>query len=196
MTHCIYRAVPMLLLCSLLPAGAQSNQEDHQAMIHEITLGMTAQEVVDHLGGRNPDGRKDEKDVVQLFWKVEVGNVLQVNFFKERVSHVALQFKKPRPTTDLWLQPLSSPASRSELTASDPRLRRDYKATETGDKLRTVWNREEKAPAGYRVEIQFLSGSRKQFGDRFEEFVEFKYVSVNKDDLKKFENAFASEGKR
>ncbi len=170
-----------------LHAQEASAAEDHELSILGIKLGMNPQETVDRTGGRMPDGRQDEKDVVKLVWKLEGGNVLQVHFRKERVVHIGLQYKNPRPTTNFWLAPLSSPASSSGLTASDPRLRRDYQATETRDKERAVWVRQEKSPAGYRVDIQFLSGARKQYGERFWEYVEFKYVSVAKDDLKKFE---------
>jgi hypothetical protein len=185
----------MTLLFVSASSEAQSRRtadgnEDHKASVHGIEMGMTAQQVVD-LVGRMPDARKDEKEEVIVYWKVEEDNVLQVNFRKDRVSRLALQYKKPRPTTDLWLVPLSSPASGSGLTAADPRVRRDYKITETNDKMRTVWERQEKTHAGYRVQIQFLSASRKQAGDRFGEFVEFKYVSVVKDDLKKFEQSVA-----
>ncbi|MBI3664239.1 MAG: hypothetical protein HY234_14470 [Acidobacteria bacterium] len=73
------------------------------------------------------------------------------------------------------------------LTARDPRLRTDYKATETSDQLRTVWLRQEKSPAGYGVDISFLSGDRKHYGSRFEEYIEYKYVSVAREDVKKFD---------
>ncbi|MBI1750552.1 MAG: hypothetical protein HY234_13145 [Acidobacteria bacterium] len=185
--------VLLVLLCG--GVSGQTTGEDHKPTILGIELGMTPQAVVERLGGREAQSRKEEKDAVQKLWRVEGGNVLQVTFRKDRVAHIALQYRSPRPTTDLWLVPLSSPASRSGLTASDPRLRRDYKATELLDKTRTVWSRQEKSPADYRIEIQFLSGSRQQYGERFEEYVDFKYVSVVKDDLKKFEKAVLSENK-
>lgn len=48
----------------------------------------------------------------------------------------------------------------------DPRWRAEYKVTQTKDKFRTVWTREEKTEVGYRVECQFLSASRLKLGDR------------------------------
>lgn len=193
MTAFVRNAV-LAIAATLLAANfglAQATDEDHKPSIRGIEIGMTAQQVLDHLG-RMPDGRKDEKDEAIIIWKVENDNVLQVRFRKERVSHIGLQYKRPRPTTELWLQPLYS-APGGVLTARDPRLRIDYRATETGDKLRSVWTRQEKAAAGYRVEIQFLSASRKTLGDRFEDFIEFKYVTVAKDDLSKFEKAIPAK---
>jgi len=175
---------------------AQAADEDHKPTIHGIATGMTAQDVLDHLGGRMPDDRKEEKGSTILTWKLEDGNILLITFRGENISELKLLYKKSRPTTDLWLAPLSSPASSSALTAADPRLRRDYKATETEDKLRTVWTRREKAAMGYEVEISFLSASRKQLGDRYEEYVEYKYVTVPKDEMKKFDNAVRSSPKK
>lgn len=175
---------------------AQAAEEDHKPMIHGITTGMTAQDVLDHLGGRMPDGRKEEKGGTMLTWKLEDGNLLLVTFRGENISELRLMYKKPRPTTDFWLVPLSTPASSTALTAADPRLRREYKATETADKLRTVWTRREEAASGYEVEISFLSTSRQQLGDRHEEYVEYKYVTVPKDEMKKFENAVRSTPKQ
>jgi len=166
---------------------SQATDEDHKPSIRGIEIGMTAQQVLDHLG-RMPDGRKDERDEAIVIWKIENDNVLQIRFRKEHVSHIALQYKHPRPTTELWLQPLYT-APGGVLTARDPRLRLDYKATETSDKLRSAWTRQEKVAGGYRVEIQFLSASRKSLGDRFEDFIEFKYVTVPKDDLARFDKA-------
>jgi len=175
---------------------AQAADEDHKPTIHGIATGMTAQDVLDHLGGRMPDGRKEENGSTILTWKLEDGNILLITFRGENISELKLLYKKFRPTTDLWLAPLSSPASSSALTAADPRLRRDYKATETEDKLRTVWTRREKAAMGYEVEISFLSASRKQLGDRYEEYIEYKYVTVPKDEMKKFDNAVRSSPKK
>lgn len=175
---------------------AQTPDEDHKPVIHGIATGMTAQEVLDHVGGRMPDARKEEKGSVILTWKIEDGNILLVTFRGENISELRLFYKKPRPTTDLWLAPLASPATSTALTAADPRLRRDYKATETEDKLRTVWTRREKTGGGYEVEISFLSSSRRQFGERFEENVEYKYVTVPKDELKKFDDVVRSSPKK
>src|SRR5712692_2574785 len=175
---------------------AQAADEDHKPTIHGIATGMTAQDVLDHLGGRMPDGRKEEKGSTILTWKLGEGNLLLVTFRGENISELRLLYKKPRPTTDLWLVPLSTPASSTALTAADPRLRREYKATETEDKLRTVWTRREKAATGYEVEISFLSTSRQQLGDRHEEYVEYKYVTVPKDQMKKFDNAVRSSSKK
>lgn len=179
------------LLFAGSPVSAQATDEDHKPSIRGIEIGMTAQQVLDHLG-RLPDGRKDEKEEAIVIWKVESDNLLQVRFRKEHVWHIGLQYKHLRPTTELWLQPLYS-APGGVLTARDPRLRIDYIATETGDKLRSVWTRQEKTAGGYRVEIQFLSTSRKTHGDRFEDFVEFKYVTVPKDDASKFEKAVTAK---
>jgi hypothetical protein len=175
---------------------AQAADEDHKPTIHGIAAGMTAQDVLDHLSGRMPDGRKEGKGNTILTWKLEDGNILLVTFRGENISELRLLYKKPRPTTDLWLVPLSTPASSTALTAADPRLRREYKATETEDKLRTVWTRREKAASGYEVEISFLSTSRQQLGDRHEEYVEYKYVTVPREEMKKFDNALRSSPKK
>ena len=174
---------------------AQAPGEDHKPTIHGIAIGMTAQDVLDHLG-RMPDARKEEKGNVILTWKLDQGDLLAVTFRGENISELRLLYKIPRPTTDLWLVPLASPATATALTAADPRLRRDYKATQTEDKLRTVWTRTEKAPAGYDVEVSFLSSSRRQAGDRYEEHIEYKYVIVSKTELKKFDESLRSSPKK
>lgn len=196
-----FRIIPLLLLLPALawtqtePASkAEEASEDHQASIHGIRIGMTTPEVLERMGGRMPDARKDEKGEIIAYWKLEGGSVLQVNFRQENyVAHVALQFKPPRPTNDLWLAPLKSAGSTSALSARDPRLRVDYQASETTDKERTAWVREEKSAQGYRIEVQFLSSPRQRLGERFESEVEFKYVSVNRNDLKKFDQAVAGK---
>jgi hypothetical protein len=236
--------VPVLLLGTPLswaqsvPAAKAGEQsENHQPSIHGIRIGMTTPQVLDLLGGRMPDHRKDEKGEIIVFWKLEGGNVLQVNFRKENyVSHIALQYKPPRPTNDFWLVKLkdsshqertsatrsgvisgaaagapgtlsSGPGSivsmedrdkapelsstgtgTSAVTARDPRWHVEYRVSETEDRERTVWVKEEDA-AGYRIEIRFLSAHKKRLGDRYEEEVDFKYVSVNRNDLKKFDEA-------
>jgi len=250
-----FRIIPILLLLPMLcwaqsePAKKAAEQnEDHQASIHGIRIGMTTEQVLERLGGRMPDARKDEKGEIIVFWKLEGGNVLQVNFRKENyVSHIALQFHPPRPTNDFWLVKLKDsthedlrqsayrPSSRAglpetaqqsrtpvfgepgpgdtgvstamamegkapggrtlrkDVEAPDPRWRLDYKASETSDRERTVWVREGDAEDGYRVQISFLSAHKKRLGDRFEEEVEFKYVTVNRNDLKKFDQSVAGK---
>jgi hypothetical protein len=64
----------------------------------------------------------------------------------------------------------------------------DYKVSQTEDRERTVWVRELDGE-GFRMEIRFLSAHKKRLGDRYEEEVEFKYVSVHRNDLKKFDQA-------
>jgi len=237
--------IPILLLLPLLawaqePAKkAGEASEDHQASIHGIRIGMTTPQVLDLLGGRMPDARKDEKGEIIVFWKLEDGNILQVNFRQENyVSHIALQFKPPRPTNDFWLVKLKDSAHQehisatrpgaidaaaassapgtlpsgpgtiitmeerdkapdlstggtgpSGVTARDPRWRLDYKVSETEDRERTVWVKQVDAASGYRVQVSFLSAHKKRLGDRYQEEVEFKYVSVNRNDLKKFDQA-------
>ncbi len=183
----------MIFLAVAGLAWADADPQDHEAKIQGIQIGDTAQQVLDRQG-RMPDGRKDEKDEVIVLWKLHNHDILQVTFRKEHVSHLGLQYVNPRPTTELWLQPLYTSTAGTDLTARDPRLRVDYKVTQTGDKYRTVWEREEKGPAGYRVQVQFLSSSRKKLGDRFEDFVEFKYVGVSREDLKKFDQAMQARG--
>jgi hypothetical protein len=242
-----YKVLPILLLVSVL-GGAQSEPakknteqaEDHQPSIHGIRIGMTTEQVLSLLGGRMPDVRKDEKDEIVVFWKLENGDVLQVNFRKENyVSHIALQFKPPRQTNDFWLVKLkdsthqertsaklgapvssgsgggpgtpsgpgtivsmedrdkapdlsSTGTGASAITARDPRWHVDYKVSETEDRERTVWVRELDGE-GFRIEIRFLSAHKKRLGERYEEEVEFKYVSVNRNDLKKFDQAMTGQ---
>jgi hypothetical protein len=174
---------------------AQAADEDHKPTIHGIATGMTAQDALDHLGGRMPDARKEEKGSTILTWKLEDGNILLVTFRGENISELRLFYKKSKPTTELWLVPLPSPGG-TVLNAPDPRLRRDYKRTETEDKLRTVWTRREKTANGYDVEVSFLSTSRQQRGSLAGEFIDYKYVTVPKDELKKFDDAVRSSSKK
>jgi hypothetical protein len=204
------RAVKTLFFFLIVSSGgwaarvwAQAADEDHKPTIHGIATGMTAQDVLDHLGGRMPDARKEEKGSTILTWKVEDGNILLVTFRGENISELKLMYKKPRPTTDLKLVPIRSNEFDNPSTVSgnspfeaNPEWRRDYKVTETEDKYRNVWTRREKTKEGYEVEITFLSSSRKQLGDRFWEYIEYKYVAVPKDELKKFDDAVRSVPKK
>ena len=82
---------------------------------------------------------------------------------------------------------LSSSQGPSELTGTDPRLRRDYKLAETVDKERTVWTREMQG-SGFSVDVGFISADKKKMGTQFEEWIQFKYVQVEVPDLKKFDH--------
>ncbi len=192
-----YSILCVLCVCAVnLFAFAQDPKaaQDHKAAVEGVEIGMNAQQVFEQLK-RMPDARKDEKEEVILTWKLKDTSVLQLKFRKEHVSHIALQYHQPRPTEGLWLQQTLHSGPSHDLTGRDPRLRIDYKTTETKDKLRTVWTRQEKAAGGYTVEVQFLSTSRNVRGDRFEDYVEFKYVTVVKDDIKKFEKAVEQKSK-
>ncbi len=78
------------------------------------------------------------------------------------------------------------------ITGRDPRLHPEYKVAETNDRERTVWNRREKDPRGFRLEIGFISTDRKKRGSQYEGQVQFKYVSVEREDLKKFDQVMAA----
>src|SRR5713101_1006503 len=69
---------------------AQTADEDHKPTIHGIATGMTAQDVLDHLGGRMPDDRKEEKGSTILTWKLENGNMMLITFRSENVSELKL----------------------------------------------------------------------------------------------------------
>ena len=209
-------AVGLIICLGFSPLFAQSPpdpEEDHRPTILGVAIGMTAQQVLARLG-RMPDARKEDKQQVNVYWKLQDGSLLQVSFRGEHVRHLGLQFKRMRPATDLWLQPLakgtqvglyreesaaaarvglpvgsSTIGSETPITAPDPRLHREYRAAESLDKFHTIWTRQEKTEDGYRVEIRFLSCPKNQCGDRFQEFVQYKYVDVFPDDIKKFERA-------
>jgi len=182
----------VLLLVPTSSAG-ESAANDHAPSLLGLEIGMTAQDVLDRLG-RMPDDRKDEDNQIIVFWKQENGDVLQVNFLEDHVCHLGLKYAAARPSGELWLRPLKTQGAEhygglqtgTILDGRDPRFRAEYKPTQTKDKLRTVWTREIKAEEGYRVEVQFLSSSQQERGERYEEFVDFKYVTVPKKDHKKF----------
>jgi len=89
---------------------------------------------------------------------------------------------------------LSSSEGTSDLTGKDTRLRRDYKVTQTNDRERTVWEREEKAP-GYSVQVGFISTDRKKQGSNFEDWIQFKFVQVRAEDVKAFDSAVTAGAK-
>ena len=104
-----------------LPSG----DEDHQPRIRGIEIGMTAQEVLDRVGGRMPDARRDEKEEVIVYWRLEDGSLLQVNLRGEHVWHIALQCKKPRPIGEMKLHPLYRAGNLVELPTEEKKgLRR------------------------------------------------------------------------
>jgi hypothetical protein len=85
---------------------------------------------------------------------------------------------------------LSSGKPPSALTGRDPLLHPEYRVGETGDREHLVWTRVEQEPqVPYRVEIGFISADKKQLGSLFDTKVEFKYVTVLREDLKKFDNS-------
>lgn len=152
--------------------------EAHEYRIYGIEVGMTTPEVLDKLGGRMPDKREDKDGEIIVYWKTDEG-VLQVRFRDENyVSFIGLQFRPPRPTNDFWLSEVRTGGSSSELTAPDPRLRRDYQLSESSDQQRAAWKRSQKAPSGYEVEISFLSSDKRKAGTQYSGQVEFKYVMV------------------
>ncbi len=169
---------------------APSPEEDHRPSILGLRVGMTAEDVINRLK-RQADGAADQKDHTILNWKLPEGNLLRVDFWKDRIASLRLVYKHPRPTTDLWLAPLATPASSSSLTSPDPRWRRDYKATEDNDRMHVVWTRDEKTKQGYRVRIAFWSVSKKAMGERYGEFVEIKDITVDLEDVKQFEESVA-----
>lgn len=161
--------------------------EAHQYSIYGIRIGMTTPEVLDRLGGRMPDKREDKDGEIIVYWKTDEG-VLQVRFRDENyVSFIGLQFRPPRPTNDFWLSEVRTGGSSSELTAPDPRLRRDYQLSESFDQQRAAWKRSEKTPAGYEVEISFLSSDKRKAGTQYSGQVEFKYVMVPPMKVKQFD---------
>ncbi len=183
-----------LLLNTVGLAQSVSPEEDHRLSILGLQLGMTAQDVSDRLK-RPADAANDQKDHTILTWKLAEGNLLRVDFWRDHIAALRLVYKHPRPTTDLWLVPLSSPASSTELTSPDPRWRRDYKVTQDNDRMHVVWTRDEAAPEGYHVRIAFWSASKKQLGERYEEFVELKDLSLVPGDIARFEQAITGSPK-
>jgi len=190
--HSVFGVTLLAAVLLALPCHAQtpppSPEEDHRPSILGLQVGMTAGDVLDRLK-RQADGATDQKSHTILTWKLAEGNLLRVDFWKEHIAGLRLVYKHPRPTTDLWLTPLATPASSSSLTLPDPRWRRDYKATEDNDKLHVVWTRDEKSEHGYRVRIAFWSVSKKAMGERYGEFVEIKDVGVDPEDVKRFEES-------
>lgn len=190
----------LLVACGVLlltPFGfgqSVSPDEDHRLSILGLQLGMTAQDAGDRLK-RPADAANDQKDHTILTWKLAEGNLLRVDFWRDHIAALRLVYKHPRPTTDLWLVPLSSPASSTELTSPDPRWRRDYKVTQDNDRMHVVWTRDEAAPEGYHVRIAFWSASKKQLGERHGEFVELKDISVVPEDITRFEQAISAPQK-
>lgn len=213
-------------------------EEDHQASIYGIKVGMTTPEVLEKLGGRMPDKREDKDGEIIVYWKTEEG-LLQLRFRDEDyVSYVGLQYAPLRPTNDFWLRKmkdlsagkavefktagpsgpagaggpglvsdltidpnateaprLSSSAGTSALTGTDPRLHREYKVAETVDKERTVWTRQEKRE-GYNTDMGFISADRKKKGEKFEEWIQFKYLQVSPEDLKRFDRFVRESGRK
>ena len=216
--------------------------EDHKASIHGIRLGMNAQQVLERMGGRMPDGRRDLAEGVEVSWRITAGvaaplataDTVEVHFRGEHVWQVMLRYGEWRPTTDLWLLPVAqaprqgtideriaptteltappapgpptgsanvggglapSPYRKlapTQLTARDPRWRQDYMPTENIDKTRVSWSVSEKTEDGYRVEIRFVSVAKERLGERFVEYVEYKMISVPKEELPKFDLAHKS----
>ena len=92
---------------------------------------------------------------------------------------------------------MSSSQVPGTLTGRDPRLHPEYHTGETPDQERTVWSRIERDPQlPYRLEVGFISADKKQLGTLFDSKVEFKYVTVLRDDRKKFEQLAARPSSR
>lgn len=104
------------------PTGRE-REEDHKASVHGIRPGMNAQQVFELVGGRAPDTRRDLPDEVVVSWRLSAGDTagsssadtVEVHFRGERVWQVALGYADWRPTTDLWLLPLSQPPSQGTI---------------------------------------------------------------------------------
>ncbi len=189
----MYGTVPTLILLGAisLPSSALSlarGDDDHEPSIHGLRIGMSAAQVLEVM--QRPGDKDEERDgELIIYWVLASKDVLQVHFWKDHVSHLGLQYGAPLPATELGL--VAQVDQRSSLDARDPRAQYGYKEAETSDKDRLVWSRTLSSDRGYDLQIQFLSGSRKQFGDQRRQYVQFKYVAVPKSERKKFRKSIS-----
>lgn len=161
---------------------------------------------------RPPDfGQEQHGDIVSG-WKLAGGDLLTIRLRnKQYVSEVALDFHPFARAFDLGLPSAfedqyssgkvdglgltgrAYPTANGAETKDNGKLRLAYHRDETQNSERVNWHREEKQPAGYNVEIGFLSASRLRDGERvYQNDVATKYVTVSKPDLEKFDRALAS----
>ncbi len=85
---------------------------------------------------------------------------------------------------------LSSASSASTPAAGkDSRWKAEYKPASTVDGERVVWARNLEVDPRFRIQVGFISASKARLNRRYDEEVEFKFVSVLKEDLKKFDKA-------
>ena len=162
----------------------------HATSIEGLRLGMNAQQVLETLG-RMPDKREDKDGQVIVYWKVGKNDVLMAKFRGDFVYSLNLQYRPVKPLGDFWLEP-----NGTEKAGDDTRMHREYKITQTDDRERLVWTREEKSPAGYRVNVSFISPSKSKAGAESETHIELKTIAVRKEDLKAFDSAYQSAAPR
>ncbi len=87
--------------------------------------------------------------------------------------------------------PLLSSANSATTPAAgkDSRWKAEYKAASTVDGERVVWARNLEVDPRFRIQVGFISASKARLNRRYDEEIEFKFVSVLKEDLKKFDKA-------
>jgi hypothetical protein len=203
----------LMLLVALGAALGQCEktlEEVHSANICGLTIGMTPQQVLEAMK-RPPDvGQVQGEDIVSG-WQVLGGDLLSVRFrHKQYVSMLTLDFHPVMRNTDLGLpsaleeshasissRPIDNSrtvarANRDLSTTHNSQVQLSYHRDETQNGERIVWYREEKDPAGYKLEIGFYSASRLKEGERiYQNDVASKYITVNKSELPNLDRAMS-----
>ena len=168
------------------PKPAPRTEDLHAPSIEGLRLGMNAHQVLETLG-RMPDKREDKDGQVIVYWKVGKNDVLMARFRGDFIYSLNLRYRPVKPLGDFWLEP-----NGTERAGDDTRMHREYKITQTDDRERLVWTREEKSPSGYRFNLSFISPSKSKAGAESENHIEFKTIAVRKEDLKIFDSVSQS----
>jgi hypothetical protein len=186
-------------LTGATPAAEKSiGGKEHEANVLGVRIGMdvpTALETVFVNGKRKPgqekpDGKrnegKDNKDIRVIYKGLEIGE-LQIVFAGGRlVKEMVLVYSRPPLIDDLRLPFTSNIGEAIDGNRYDDRYTVGF--TEINKQERTWW-RDEKAPEGYRVRVQFISDKNYKPGSKFVVTVVRKIVGVTPGDEGKFTQA-------
>jgi len=194
----------------------KAKEDSAATTVEGVEVGMSLQQVVEALG-RIPDSKRVgdaakprkgaytrpqlEPDGV-LFWRLKDESILEVGIRKEHALYVGVQYAKNRRASDFGLLTLPTIAERREeerrwgaqLQPPEGAFRMRQLSNPNASLDRVGWDRREKLPHGFSLEIVFLSptkGDSSSYGRQ----VASRRVSVMNEDQKKFEAWVDSKAK-
>lgn len=205
---CALLAPPPAVPQSAEKPGSKVKEDAAATSLEGIEVGMSLQQVVETIG-RIPDSKRVgdaarppkgaytrpplEPDGI-LFWRLKDESILEVGIRKEHAFYVGIQYSKNRRAPDFGLETYPTIQERREaerkwgaqLQPPEGAFRHRQLSNPDSRLNRVSWDRREKHPAGFSLEIVFTSptfGDSRSYGRQ----VAARRISVMNEDQKKFD---------